>query len=263
SPQALNIEIYFYTREKMSPLGYVSFYEEFARRVPVVNEIMPATPAPSTPHASTKPLTSLLELESERQLLEAELVQRRRDGRDDGDLLVKLRENQDRRLLASEREQDDRNPPVSVFISYAHADDLLRRELIKHLANLKRAKIIREWHDREIVAGMDWRKKIDDQLDRAEVILFLLSPDFMASDYCVGIEAVRAVERHATGDACLIPVLLRAVDWQGSIFDSYQALPRDARPVTQWKDRDAAFLDIAQGIRRAIDRLGEDTRSAV
>ncbi|WP_157490953.1 toll/interleukin-1 receptor domain-containing protein [Candidatus Protofrankia datiscae] len=184
-------------------------------------------------NAFVEPLTSLLKFERERQLLEAELVRRRTDGQGDGDLLARLKENQDRRLVAAEREQDARQTPVLVFISYAHEDKPFLQELVKHLANLKRAKIIREWCDREIVGGMDWSREIDGQLNRAKVIIFLLSPDFMASDYCIGIETERAVDRHEKGEALLIPVLLRAVDWRGSVFERFQALPRDASVLSR------------------------------
>ena len=79
--------------------------------------------------------------------------------------------------------------------------------------------------------------------------------DFLASDYCYDVEVKRAMERHDAGEARVIPVILRPVDWKGAPFGKLQALPRDARPVTEWPNRDQAFLDIAQGIRAAAEEL--------
>jgi CBASS immunity sensor of nucleotide second messenger signals/TIR domain-containing protein len=145
--------------------------------------------------------------------------------------------------------------PVELFYSYAHADEKLRDELEKHLSLLKRQGFIAGWYDREIGAGREWDREIDTHLDSAGIILLLISPDFMASDYCFDIEVKRAMERHEAGEARVIPVILRRVDWHGAEFGKLQALPRDGKPVTQWSDRDAAFYEIAQGIRKVIEEL--------
>lgn len=146
---------------------------------------------------------------------------------------------------------------IEVFISYSHKDDDLREELVTHLANLKRQGKITAWHDRAIEAGEEWEDQIKDKLETAGIILLLVSPPFMASDYCYDIEMQRAVERHDAGTARVIPIILRPCDWQGSPFSKLQVVPKDAKPVTQWNDRDAAFLDIVQNIRRAVDSLAK------
>ena len=79
---------------------------------------------------------------------------------------------------------------------------------------LKRQDIITAWYDREISAGTEWEGSIDAHLNTAHVILLLISADFLASDYCYDIELTRAMERHAVGDARVIPVILRDVDWE-------------------------------------------------
>lgn len=145
--------------------------------------------------------------------------------------------------------------PIEVFFSYAHEDENLRTELVKHLTILKRDGVIKAWSDREISAGTEWEGEIDTHLDTARVILLLISSDFLASDYCYDIELTRAMERHADKEACVIPVILRPVDWKGAPFGKLKALPKDARPVTNWSNRDEAFLDIAKGIRKAIGEL--------
>jgi hypothetical protein len=115
--------------------------------------------------------------------------------------------------------------------------------------------VITEWHDREITAGSEWATEIDHHLDSAQVILMLVSADFIDSEYCFGIEMTRALERHQAGDARVIPVVLRAVDWTHSPLGKLQALPRDAKPVTSWPDQDSAFLDVTEGIRSALRQL--------
>jgi hypothetical protein len=145
--------------------------------------------------------------------------------------------------------------PIEVFISYAHKDEKLQSSLAAALASLQRQGLISLWHDREIAAGAEWRQEIDTHINSAQIILVLVSPDFVASDYCYDREMKRALERHEHGDARVIPIILRPVDWQGTPFGKLQALPRDGKPVTQWPDRDAAFVDIARGIRLICEEL--------
>ena len=151
--------------------------------------------------------------------------------------------------------QASMRPPVRVFYSYAHEDEALRNKLETHLSLLQRQGIIQAWHDREITAGRAWKDAIDQNLEAAELILLLISPDFLHSDYCYDIEMQRALERHDTGDAWVLPIHLRPVDWQDAPFARLQALPTDARPVTEWADPDQAFRNIAQGIRQVTQAI--------
>ncbi len=144
---------------------------------------------------------------------------------------------------------------IEVFFSYAHEDEDLRDELAKHLTMLKKRGVIKTWYDREISAGTEWEGEIDKHLNTARVILLLISPDFLNSDYCYDIELTRAMERYADGDALVIPVILRPVDWKGELFGKLKPLPKQGKPVTSWTNRDEAFLNVAQGIRIAIERL--------
>ena len=145
---------------------------------------------------------------------------------------------------------------VSVFFSYAHEDEGLRDDLAKQLKLLERQGVISAWHDRQIVAGSEWGSAIDTHLDSAQVILLLISPDFLNSDYCWDIEVKRAMERHEAGEARVIPVILRPVDyWQEASFGKLQALPTNAKPVTKWENQDEAFADVGRGIREAVETL--------
>jgi hypothetical protein len=145
--------------------------------------------------------------------------------------------------------------PIQVFYSYAHKDEIFRRELEKHLSNLRQQGFIQEWHDRMIVAGTDWAFDIDTHLNSSALILLLISPDFMESDYCLSIEMTRAMELHKAGEAYIIPILLRPVDWEGAPFAKLQVLPSGARPITLWEDLDQAFLNVSRGIRQVIEQL--------
>ncbi|HZI20242.1 MAG TPA: toll/interleukin-1 receptor domain-containing protein [Pyrinomonadaceae bacterium] len=144
---------------------------------------------------------------------------------------------------------------LELFISYSHRDDKLRQQLGVHLAQLKRGQIVAEWHDRCITPGQKWDGEIDEHLNSAQVILLLVSPDFLASDYCYGIEVRRAIERHEAGEAVVIPVILRPCDWEKAPFGRLQALPAEGRAISLWRPRDAAFLDVVQGIHRAAEQL--------
>ena len=144
---------------------------------------------------------------------------------------------------------------IEVFFSYAHEDEGLRDELAKHLIMLKRDGVISSWYDREITAGSEWAGEIDEHLNTAQIILLLVSSDFLASDYCYDVEMGRAIERHNADEARVIPIILRDVDWQGAPFAKLQALPKNAKPITSWKNLDEAFADVVRGIRRAIASL--------
>jgi internalin A len=160
-----------------------------------------------------------------------------------------------RRQRAAQSARQGPMSTIELFYSYSHKDEELRDELENHLALLKRRDVIRGWHDRRITAGKEWADQIDGRLKSADVILLLVSADFLASDYCYDVEMQRAMERHAAGEAVVIPVILREVDWHSALFGKLQALPKDGKPVTSWSNRDEAFTDIARGIRRAVEQL--------
>jgi hypothetical protein len=120
--------------------------------------------------------------------------------------------------------------------------------------------VITNWHDRQITAGEEWKGTIDDHLASAHVILLLISPDFIASDYCYDIELDLAMKRHDAGEASVIPIILRSVDWRGAPFGKLQALPKDAKPVQSWSNVDEAFTNVAEGIRRAVEKLAANPR---
>jgi hypothetical protein len=144
---------------------------------------------------------------------------------------------------------------IKLFYVYARADDGLRASLERHLAALKHEGLLQTWHDQEIIPGMPWAETIQHHLESAELILLLVSPHFMASDYCYSVEMRRALDRAAAGQAWVIPILLAPVDWQTAPFAHLQALPSNGTPVKLWSNRDSAFAGIVKGIRSAIDHI--------
>ncbi|MBB2905276.1 hypothetical protein FHR76_001620 [Rhizobium sp. RAS22] len=151
----------------------------------------------------------------------------------------------------------------SVFFSYSHADEALRDQIEKQLAMLKRQGVIETWHDRRIGAGENIHTSIDEHINTDDIILLLISSDFLASDYCYDIEMQRAMERHETGDAIVIPVILRACDWHSAPFGKLNAVPRDGKPITQWTDIDGAMLQVAMAVREASSRLPRKSSASV
>ena len=153
-------------------------------------------------------------------------------------------------------------PPVSLFYSYAHEDEALRDELRGHLKILERRGLLSSWHDREIKPGENWHSKIDEQLQMADLILLLVSKDFIESDYIFGNELTVAMQRHDAGLSTVVPIIVRAIDIDAEDrealpFLRLQGLPVDMRPVTSWPNRDEAWTNVAKGLRATVKALHE------
>jgi hypothetical protein len=143
----------------------------------------------------------------------------------------------------------------TLFFSYSHVDEGLRDQLEIHLSALKRQGLISSWHDRRITAGSEFAAQIDEHLDSADVILLLVSPNFIASDYCYDLEMTRAMEKHKKGEARVIPIILRPCDWHDLPFGKLQAVPKDGKAINTWTNIDEAFLDVVKAIKRALQEL--------
>jgi internalin A len=159
-----------------------------------------------------------------------------------------------------ERTMDTPRQAVRLFYSYSHKDETLRNELETHLKLLQRQGLLETWHDRKIEAGAEWKQKIDDNLERADIILLLVSAGFIASDYCSEKEMGRALERHEKGEACVIPVIVRDVSWRIAPFAKLQALPKDGRAVARWRDRNTAWRNVSEGVERVIEEMHKKER---
>lgn len=142
--------------------------------------------------------------------------------------------------------------PVKVFISYAHKDESFKDSLNEHLVMLQRSGVISSWHDRELIPGDNWKDEISSHLEEAELILFLVSSSFLASQYCFEVEFARALAKHSEGSAQLIPIIVRSCDWKSSKLGPFQGLPKDAEPIVKWSDSDDAWLNVVEGIKKRL-----------
>jgi len=111
--------------------------------------------------------------------------------------------------------------PITAFVSYSHRDTGEQAELRKHLAPLERQGHLRMWNDARILAGDDWSPRISENLERSQLVLVLLSPDYLASDAC-SRELVRTLELRAAHGVRLLPIVLRACDWQSTPLGGIQ-----------------------------------------
>ena len=273
SEHPLHVTLFLFDRfGLMQPMDFIQFFEEFHARVPkVASHALPSDAEQDTPHVRTavpekptEPIARLHkmrlavnQLTEERSLLEDHLA--RLAGTGGANEMQRMRERlneiQDERLGILTELERATAPAVYVFTSYAHEDENLLAQLKKHLSPLKRLGVIQEWYDREIKAGTEWRGQIDANLENAQLILLLISPDFMDSDYCYDVEAKRALQRHEGGSARVIPVILRPVMWANTPISKLQALPREGKPVTTWENVDSALLNVVEGIKDAIQSL--------
>lgn len=146
---------------------------------------------------------------------------------------------------------------VKIFFCYAHEDAALLDQLKQHLKPLQQQGIFEMWHDQDISAGTDWKKEIDNRLNAADIILLLISPDFISSEYCYSVEMKRALELHNQGEARVIPIILRHIHWEIQPLYQLQALPKDALPVisSAWHDLDEAFYDVVEGLLKVFAEI--------
>jgi hypothetical protein len=145
-----------------------------------------------------------------------------------------------------------------LFFSYSHKDDKYLKDFRTHLTILVDQGYLALSHDGAILPGQVWDDAIRHQIESANILCFLLSPDFLASRYCIEVEMKRALVRHEKGQAAVLPVILRPCDLDLTPFAKFQALPKDGRPVmsrTTRSGRDSAWMDVARGIRRVVDHM--------
>jgi hypothetical protein len=149
---------------------------------------------------------------------------------------------------------------IPVFYSYSHKDEDFRKELVTHLELLRRNNLIEGWSDREIAPGSNWKEEINFNIQRAKIILLLISPDFIASDYCYETETIFALEQHENNEAKVVPIIIRPCLWKFSQFKHIQVLPKEGKAITTWENRDSAWLNVAEGIIKVIEEFKEERR---
>jgi len=150
-------------------------------------------------------------------------------------------------------------PKIKLFISYSHKDKELCNELQNHLSPLKQENLIEYWQDKELLPGENWDEEIKKNLRQADIVVFLLSADFLASPYIYNNEIKIAYEKHQKGEVTLVPVMLRKCHIDKTIFKNIQGLPTPFEPITssKWPSRDEYFYEIVVGLERFIDSVKE------
>jgi len=154
--------------------------------------------------------------------------------------------------------------PIKIFYSYSRKDLEMRNTLEDHLSALREANRISTWHDLQLEAGTEWEPAILNKLDTADIILLLVSRNFIASKYCYGTELKRAIARHDAGAARVIPIILRPCDWNHSDvpFSKLNVLPTHAKAITSWADQEEAFTIVAQQLRLTVAQLRAKKQAA-
>src|SRR5687767_13106019 len=142
---------------------------------------------------------------------------------------------------------------MNAFLSYSHNDSEDLAMFEKHLSQLKRENKINAWYDGKIGAGGNLEKEISRNLQTSELFIALLSPEYIASNYCYNKEFEKAMEMQKAGELIIVPVILESCDWLNTPFKDFKALPKDGKPIRTWENKNTAYLDVIQNLRKLIE----------
>lgn len=141
---------------------------------------------------------------------------------------------------------------MEAFISYSHHDQAILERLHKHLAQLKRDNLLQAWTDHNILAGETLDVEIDNALAISGLFIALLSPDYIASEYCYEKEFESALKKHQEGTIIIVPVIVEPCEWTNTPFKNFKALPKDGKPISEWENPNTALLFVVQQLRNLI-----------
>jgi hypothetical protein len=145
------------------------------------------------------------------------------------------------------------NTPAKLFVAYSHLDARFRLELEQQLKLLSRKRQISWWSEHQLVPGDERLDAISAALDEADVILMLVSIHFLANEFCWSDLLERAIKRHEERQALVIPVHVRPCPWEETPVARLQGVPREAKAISSWADKHAAWTEVARGIQQALD----------
>lgn len=151
--------------------------------------------------------------------------------------------------------------PLDAFISYSHKDEAQVKELKKHLVTLRRRNVLADWHDRALVAGDDFDEELGSKLTSSDLVLFIVSIDFLNSWYCYEVELKETLKRVEHGEARIIPIIIRHCKWKDTELSKYLAATRDGRPISDYPDKDAAWVEVVDAIENAANKYRSLSRS--
>jgi len=141
-----------------------------------------------------------------------------------------------------------------IFISYSKHDNDHKNTLIKHLAGLRNNMVT--WNDRDLLAGEDWDERIKQELQQADIVLYLVSHHSMATDYIQNVELPLIETRCNDGECKLVPIIVDFCLWEDLDFAKYNALPEKGDPVTNtkhWINENQAWVEVIKGIKRLLN----------
>lgn len=142
---------------------------------------------------------------------------------------------------------------MKAFISYSHQDSSMLEILHKHLSQLQRDGTISTWTDEAIPAGGNLEKNISSALTSSNLFISLLSPDYISSNYCFEKEFEKALDMQEREQIIIIPIILEPCDWHNTPFSKFKALPKDGKAISTWENKNTAFLDVIQNIRKLVE----------
>ncbi len=200
-----------------------------------------------------KPLTTNVSLRTKLKWDEEKYNETKKKLRKDGKIVVGL--GFGGRIGLADAVRDHKGKALKLFVSYSHADERYKVDLLKHLEPLRRQGYIETWHDGKITAGKELDKAIKSELNSADIILLLISIDYINSYYCVEVEMRAAIARHNAGGSRVIPVIVRNCMWKGMDFSNHKALPTDGKAVVSWANSDEALVSVAEGVELAAKEL--------
>ena len=150
--------------------------------------------------------------------------------------------------------RSDVKPPLKVFISYSNRDKAYLQKLKTFLTPLMIEKNLILWYDNTLIPGEEWDKKIKYELMTADIILFLVSPDLLATEYIWKTEMKEALDRHEKGEARMVPVILRPCLWESSPLARYNVIPEKGKPLSTYSNQDKGWKIITEEIEKTIER---------
>jgi hypothetical protein len=152
---------------------------------------------------------------------------------------------------------------IKLFISYAHADEKYKDRFVQLLKELVIGKLIEEWNDQYLIPGKKWDDAIKRKLEESQIILFLITENFFQSDYINDVEIKNTIDRYNQNEVLIVPIILEECDFKCSALKDYQALPKNAQPISIWKLEIEAWLDVIAGLKRSIDYLKQDKKGLI
>jgi len=149
---------------------------------------------------------------------------------------------------------------IKLFISYDHADEKYKDRLVQLLKDLVIGKLIEEWNDQYLIPGKRWDDGIKKKLEESQIVLFLITESFFQSDYINDVEIKNTIDRYDQNEVLIVSIIIEESNFKYSALKEYQALPKNAQPISTWKSEFDAWLDVIAGLKRSIDYLKNDKK---